>query len=123
MTVWLMRSSNHFSHKKFVLILQNIIFILLGFLFSNCDIFQYRECEYIQFPSSTVNCETLEAKEKREAKARCESLGMRLPTREEVKEAFNARVIKHGEIQGTLYWESKEAADAFLRDFPLRCIR
>jgi len=42
---------------------------------------------------------------------------------EEVKEAFNARVIKHGEIQGTLYWESKEAADAFLRDFPLRCIR
>ncbi len=127
MTAWLMRKSNLLSHEKIKLKFRSIIFIISGFLFSNCDISQDRKCEYIQFPTGTFKCVTVpEGQDKKafqKAKTKCASLGMRLPTREEVKEAYIKKVIEHGEKQGALYWDSKEVADAFLRDFPLRCIR
>lgn len=75
-----------------------------------------------------------------DAKAKCASLGMRLPTIEELKAAYSAKITESWRTDGTRYWSSTPhnsdalayfinidnlvaAATIITANYPVRCVR
>jgi hypothetical protein len=52
-----------------------------------------------------------------DAKAKCDSIGMRLPTRAELDAAYKAKEIESWEADGIWYWTSEEVSENFAYSF------
>lgn len=52
-----------------------------------------------------------------DAKAKCKSIGMRLPTRTELKAAYEAKLTEPWTANGSYYWTSEECSEASAYNF------
>lgn len=95
------------------------ILILILFYYQNCSNPQVNQSAKVESnPTLTYTWSDYQGNRKwKDAKSKCESIGMRLPTISELKDAYDAKLTKSwkesGFFSGSYYWSSTGTRDHY----------